>query len=94
MKRIGKLSNGNLIAEMTPEEWQSLVTQANLMITSLASEVKQYRIRHELSQAQLARKVNLSRNYIAQIERGEASNVSHDVYKRIISAITETIKTA
>ncbi len=44
-----------------------------------------YRKKHELSQQQLSIKLGLSRNYVSQIERGLAENLSFKVAQRILN---------
>jgi|SRR5215213_7046058 len=46
-------------------------------MTLWASRVKEERKRLGLSQAQLAAQVDISRNYLSQIELGKAGRVSH-----------------
>ncbi|MBU0513922.1 MAG: helix-turn-helix transcriptional regulator [Proteobacteria bacterium] len=40
-----------------------------------------------LSQEELARKVDISRNYLSQIERGVATNLSWQVVERLITTL-------
>jgi len=47
--------------------------------------LRSYRERHNLSQQQTAMRLQLSRNYISQIERGESSNLSFAVARRILN---------
>jgi len=44
-----------------------------------------YRKQHNLSQQQIAEHLQLSRNYISQIERGKSSNLSFAVAQRILN---------
>jgi transcriptional regulator with XRE-family HTH domain len=39
------------------------------------------------SQEELAQKVNLSRNYLSQIERGVATNISWQIVERLVSVL-------
>jgi transcriptional regulator with XRE-family HTH domain len=52
---------------------------------SFADLIRAYRERTGLSQEQLARRLGVSRNYVGQIERGQARNVSFELGTRILS---------
>ena len=47
--------------------------------------LRTYRNHHNMSQEQVAKQLQLSRNYISQIERGIATNLSFDVALRILN---------
>jgi len=49
--------------------------------------VRERRIQEGLSQGELARKVNISRNYLSQIERGEATNLSWQLVERLTTML-------
>lgn len=51
--------------------------------SDFGERVKQERTRLGWSQAKLAEEVGISRNYLSQIERGEASNPSWEVKKAL-----------
>ncbi len=49
--------------------------------------VRDRRRAEKLSQGELAEKVEISRNYLSQIERGEATNLSWQVRRRLCDAL-------
>lgn len=46
--------------------------------------IRTYREQHDLTQRQIAERLRLSRNYVSQIERGLADNLSFEVALRIL----------
>ena len=50
-------------------------------------KVRDRRRDEQLSQAELAEKVGISRNYLSQIERGQAINLSWQVMERLTSVL-------
>lgn len=91
MRRIGTTSNGNYIIEVTPDEWKRYLSRSNVLVLSITLELKGYRKKTGLTQQQLANKAGISRNYISQIERGQATNISLDVYQRLLEIITDEV---
>jgi transcriptional regulator with XRE-family HTH domain len=53
--------------------------------TIFADLIRAYRERTGLSQEQVAHRLGVSRNYVGQIERGQARNVSFELGARILS---------
>lgn len=51
--------------------------------------VKRIRQSMEISIAELARRCNLSRNYLSMIERGQASNISIDIASKLSSELSK-----
>jgi transcriptional regulator with XRE-family HTH domain len=51
------------------------------------NRVRERRIQEGLSQEELAEQVGISRNYLSQIERGQATNLSWHVMDRLASAL-------
>lgn len=49
--------------------------------------VRERRMQEGLSQGVLARKVDISRNYLSQIERGEATNLSWQLVERLTTIL-------
>lgn len=47
--------------------------------------LRSYRKQHGLTQQQAADRLCLSRNYVSQIERGQAQNISFDIAQRILN---------
>lgn len=54
---------------------------------SLADRVRERRIEEDLSQEELANKVGISRNYLSEIERGVATNLSWQVMERLTTEL-------
>lgn len=54
--------------------------------------VRERRMQERLSQVELARKVDISRNYLSQIERGEATNLSWQLMERLTTILGLTEK--
>lgn len=52
-------------------------------MSHFGSRVRDSRIKKGLSQEELAEEIRISRNYLSQIERGVATNVSLEVAKRL-----------
>lgn len=58
------------------------------MATRLFGErVRERRMQEGLSQGELAGKVDISRNYLSQIERGEATNLSWQLVERLTTIL-------
>lgn len=51
------------------------------------TRVRERRMLEGLSQEELARKVDISRNYLSQIERGEATNLSWQLVERLTTIL-------
>lgn len=52
-----------------------------------AKKVRDRRLQEKLSQQELADRVGISRNYLSQIERGQAKNLSWQVVERLTSTL-------
>jgi len=50
-------------------------------------KVRDRRREEKLSQEELAQRVGISRNYLSQIERGQATNLSWQVMERLTSTL-------
>jgi len=59
-----------------------------------AQQVRDRRRQEKLSQQALADRVGISRNYLSEIERGQATNLSWQVRKRLADALGLTIESA
>jgi transcriptional regulator with XRE-family HTH domain len=57
---------------------------------SIVKPIIAYRIKHRLSQAQLARKVGVSQQHISKMEGGEFSNIA--TLEKVLLAIGFTVK--
>ena len=86
---IGKTTTGNYIIEATPDEWHEYRQQfaSPSDIASLIGNIRDYRTRTRKTQQELADEVGISRNYLSQIERGEAVNFSISVYQRLAAVV-------
>jgi transcriptional regulator with XRE-family HTH domain len=51
------------------------------------ARVRERRIQEGLNQGELARKADISRNYLSQIERGEATNLSWQLVERLTTIL-------
>ena len=56
---------------------------------TIANALTSERKRRKLSQEETAEQIGVSRNYLAQIETHKANNISLDVYRSIVSWLTE-----
>lgn len=56
-------------------------------MTSFAHQVRDRRLQENLSQEELAHKVGISRNYLSQIERGQATNLSWQVREKLSAVL-------
>ncbi|UBF30325.1 helix-turn-helix domain-containing protein (plasmid) [Kovacikia minuta CCNUW1] len=52
-----------------------------------AQKVRDRRLQEKLSQEELANKVGISRNYLSQIERGQATNLSWQLVERLTAVL-------
>jgi len=88
MRKAGTTSSGNILVEMTPDEWERLA-QFSEMPEHVGVALRNYRKAHGLSQDALAKQLGVSRNWISALERGVASNKQLvEKYRRIMSIIT------
>ncbi len=56
-------------------------------MTTFGQKVKAARQGKGWTQEELARRAGLSRNYLSQIERGEATNLSWDIVRRLVNTL-------
>jgi transcriptional regulator with XRE-family HTH domain len=54
---------------------------------NFGQRVRDRRLQEGLSQEELAQRVEISRNYLSQIERGQATNLSWQVMERLTSVL-------
>ncbi len=54
---------------------------------NFAQQVRAQRKAQKLSQQELAKQVEISRNYLSEIERGEATNLSWQVRQKLAAAL-------
>ncbi|MBU4343405.1 MAG: helix-turn-helix domain-containing protein [Candidatus Omnitrophica bacterium] len=57
---------------------------------AVVKEIIEYRIRHDLSQAQLAKEIGVTQQYISKIEEGEFSNL--DTIENILHHVGYRLK--
>ena len=89
MHKIGKTSSGNYLVEMTPSEWKELVSPHTWLLDNLGSTLKEYRKQHLLSQKTFGEKIGLSRNTIANFEKGYYDKVTLRTYRCILDILLE-----
>jgi len=87
MKWIGVTTNGNYIIELSPEYWQVIAESGVGDDAPIGEAIRVYRKAQGITQAQMAKRVGISRNYLSMIERDTVRNYSHDTYIRIIAEI-------
>ena len=63
-----------------------LSIQGKITPENLGATIKQYRHRNKMTQADFSDRVGIIRTYISQIERGIATNISLDVYNKILAS--------
>lgn len=56
--------------------------------TTLGAHIRQHRLEHSWSQETLAEKTDISRNYLSQLERGQADNPSWRIVQKILRHLT------
>lgn len=90
MHLIGLSQAKTVIVEMTSDEWNNLLTgtfQIDLPADALAQAVKSLRMQRGITQAELARLLGISRNYVSLIERGLVTNMSTKVLRSLMAVI-------
>lgn len=55
----------------------------------IANGTKAMREKYDLTQAHAAELLGISRNYLSMIERGDADNISLEIYRRLMQWIEE-----
>jgi len=83
MRQLGKLSNGNIIVEMEPMEWLTLICGTERFY-DIPTICREYRAENHLSKTDPARKLGISRNWVHRMEQGE-TNISLALYRRLIA---------
>ena len=87
MKKIGTTSSGNIIVEMTPEEWAKRNKDMALSLKGdLPALVSQYRQDNNLSLTAFGRQLGMSRNTISSAEQGKL--VTYATAHKLLAAIT------
>jgi DNA-binding XRE family transcriptional regulator len=87
MRKIGKTLSGNILIEMSVNEWQEVV-EHNGIPKDLSAAVVQYRMENGLTQMELAQKIGISRTRVQEIERGLSRNMRLRTYERVLLAIS------
>jgi ribosome-binding protein aMBF1 (putative translation factor) len=80
MRKIGKTLSGNVLIEMSSNEWREVIEQDGIP-KDLSAAVVEYRMKNGLTQTQLAQKIGISRT------RVQARNMRLRTYERVLSAI-------
>jgi DNA-binding XRE family transcriptional regulator len=86
MRKIGKTLSGNVLIEMSMNEWQEVV-EHNGIPKDLSAAVVEYRMKNGLTQMELAQKIGISRTRVQELERGLSRNMRLRTYERVLSAI-------
>jgi DNA-binding XRE family transcriptional regulator len=87
MRKIGKTLSGNILIEMSVNEWQEVI-EHNVIPKDLSVAVVQYRMENGLTQMELAQKIGISRTRVQEIERGLSRNMRLRTYERVLSTIS------
>lgn len=87
--KVGNISSGNVLVEMTPAAWENLCASEAETSIDLSSEIRGYRKKHKISQTEFARMVGHSRNWISILERGGDTRLSYKSLRKILSLIRE-----
>ena len=90
MYQVGETLSGNILVEMTPHEWEAVnnLFRTSVGVTvSLGDELARYRKSKGLTQAEAAKRLQISKSYVSRIERGAAGNVSPDIQQRIMALV-------
>jgi len=74
MYKVGKTSSGNILVEMSPDEWKRLAIGKGLL-SDLSVAMLKHRKQQSLSQNELAEKIGISRARVQEIERGVTRNL-------------------
>ena len=84
----------NLLSKLQPkttkndnQSCQKIGSEGGLADLDFAQQVRDRRRQEGFSQAVLAEQVGISRNYLSQIERGRATNLSWQVRQRLVSLL-------
>lgn len=64
-----------------------LIKDESAMDIEFGQKVRQRRLEEGMSQEKLAQAVGISRNYLSQIERGQATNLSWQLMERLTSVL-------
>lgn len=59
----------------------------------MQNKVKEYREKENLTQEELAKKSDVSRNTISSIETGSNTNVTYEVMEKIANALNKNVST-
>jgi len=87
MKWIGESESGRELVEMSRDEFGLFVATQCREEADVGAAVRKWRHKNGVSQTELAKRAGISRNYVSQIETGEAANVSYRVYQSLMAEI-------
>ncbi len=92
MYQVGETVSGNILVEMTPREWEAVThlfrTKVGV-IAGLGDELARYRKSQGLTQAEMGRRLDISKSYISRIERGLTGNISTSIQQRIVALLQD-----
>jgi Predicted transcriptional regulators len=57
----------------------------------MANRVAEFRLKHDMTQEELAVRSNVSRTYLSQIETGTQENITNTVMTKIANALDESV---
>jgi len=57
----------------------------------MANRVAEFRLKHDMTQEELAAKSNVSRTYLSLIETGTQENITNTVMTKIANALDESV---
>jgi len=83
MQIIGEMLDGKLLVVMSDAEYMAAKSRLDEIKRPFGERVREYRDKNGVSQTKLANDVGISRNYLSQIEKGKASNISYEIRKRL-----------
>jgi len=92
MKRVRlEKINAHLKAELKNNEFRKAFELERAKV-SLAQKIAELRQREHLKQADLAKKLNVSQQFISQIETGQESNLTLETLMKIAKSLGRGIK--
>jgi len=87
IRKVGTTSAGNVLVEMTPQQWNSLRTGTASFTEDLGALFIEYRKRNGIRQWQLAEMLGRSRNWVSAVERGQNPFAPYEKLKSAINKL-------
>jgi DNA-binding XRE family transcriptional regulator len=88
-RKVGITSSGNILVEMTPEAWESLCSREAQSSIDFGAAIREYRLRHKVSQSEFAKMVGHSRNWISMLERDRNVKLSYQSFRKILAIVVK-----